>query len=38
LQKTLMTGLASLVLCLLFISLFSTKKEWEKFFFPPWLF
>jgi rod shape-determining protein MreD len=27
LQKTLMTGLASLVLCLLFISLFSTKKE-----------
>jgi hypothetical protein len=27
LQKTLMIGLASLILCLLFISLFSTKKE-----------
>jgi rod shape-determining protein MreD len=27
LQKTLMTGLASLILCFLFISLFSTKKE-----------
>ncbi len=26
-QKTLMIGLASLILCLLFISLFSTKKE-----------
>lgn len=27
LQKTLTTGLATLILCLLFISLFSTKKE-----------
>jgi len=26
-QKTLMIGLATLILCLLFISLFSTKKE-----------
>lgn len=35
LQKTVTVGIATLILSTLFSSLFSSKKEWEKFFYHP---
>lgn len=35
LQKTIIIGIATLILSILFSTLFSSKKEWEKFFYHP---
>lgn len=35
LQKTVTVGITTLILCILFSTLFSSKKEWKKFFYHP---